>query len=241
MLRAITAMMALFALTGSAVAAVQTKSIVYKDGNVECRGFLAWDDAVQGPRPGVLVVHEWWGLDDYAKKRAEQLAELGYVALAADMYGEGKTTNHPDDARKMATEVRSNSQQWRQRALAALEVLKSQPQCDKTKLAAIGYCFGGSTAVQLAYAGTDLKAAVSFHGALIPLKDSEAKQVKSAILICHGADDPFIPATAVKAFRDSLDKNGVQYEFIAYPGVVHSFTVPGADKHGINTLKMGNT
>ncbi len=224
-------------VAGPATAAVQTKQVTYKDGNVECRGLLAWDDAVQGPRPGVLVVHEWWGLDVYAKNRAEQLAGLGYIALAADMYGDGKTTQHPDDARKMATEVRTNVDQWRRRALGALDVLKAQPQCDKTKLAAIGYCFGGSTCQQLAYAGTDLKAVVSFHGALVPAKDSEAKQIKAAIVICHGADDPFIPAMNVKAFRDALDKNGVKYEFHAYPGVVHSFTVPQADSHKISGMK----
>lgn len=237
MIRTLTIVAVLFGIAGPASAAVQTKQVTYKDGNLECRGYLAWDDAVNGPRPGVLVVHEWWGLDDYAKKRAEQLAQLGYIAFAADMYGAGKTAQHPDDARKMATEVRSTQQQWRQRALAALDVLKSQPQCDKSKLAAIGYCFGGSTALQLAYAGTDLKAVVSFHGALIPATDAEAKQIHSAILVCHGADDPFIPPMAVKAFRDTLDKNGVKYEFIAYPGVVHSFTVPGADKHNINGMK----
>src|SRR5215207_2178582 len=132
-----------------AEAAVQTKTITYKAGDLECRGHLAWDDAAQGPRPGVLVVHEWWGLDDYARKRAEQLAKLGYVAFAADMYGEGKTVKHPEEAGKMATQVRANVQQWRKRAAEALEVLKAQPQCDKTKLAALGYCFGGSTALQL--------------------------------------------------------------------------------------------
>ena len=143
---------------GVARAEIKTKEVSYQCKGVNLKGYFAWDDAVKGARPGVLVVHEWWGLNDYAKKRAEQLAQLGYVAFAADMYGEGKNTNHPDDARKMATEVRSNVEQWRQRALAALDVLKSQPQCDKTKLAAIGYCFGGSTALQLAYAGADLSA-----------------------------------------------------------------------------------
>ncbi len=134
-------------------AGVQTKKVTYKHGDLECHGFLAWDDSIDGPRPGVLVVHEWWGLNDYARSRAEQLAKLGYIALAADMYGEGKTTEHPQEAGQMAGKVRANVEDWRKRATAALDVLKSQPQCDKTKLAAIGYCFGGSTALQLAFSG----------------------------------------------------------------------------------------
>jgi dienelactone hydrolase len=227
----------LLLFSAPAGAAVQTKKVTYKHNGLECQGYLAWDDAVKGPRPGVLVVHEWWGLNDYARKRAEQLAELGYIAFAADMYGEGKTTAHPKEAGEMAGKVRANVADWRQRAAAALDVLKSQPQCDKTKLAAIGYCFGGSTALQMAFAGADLTAVVSFHGALPTPTPAEAKQVKAAILVCHGAADTFIPDKAIKDFRDALDKAGVKYEFVAYPGVVHSFTVPDADKHGIAGMK----
>ncbi len=237
MYRYLVVLAGLFLVGGSAEAAVQTKKVTYKHGNLECHGYLAWDDAIQGPRPGVLVIHEWWGLDDYARQRAEQLARLGYIALAADMYGEGKTTKHPKEAGELAGKVRASMQEWRQRAVAALEVLKSQPQCDQTRLAAIGYCFGGSTVQQLAYAGADLKAVVSFHGALTTPTAAEAKQIKAAILICHGADDSFISADAVQAFRQALDKAGVKYEFIAYPGAQHSFTVPGADAHGIKGLK----
>ena len=208
-----------------------------KHGAVELEGYLAWDDAKHGKRPGVLVVHEWWGLNEYAKSRAEQLAKLGYVAFAADMYGDGKTVDHPKDAGEMAGKVRADVAAWRKRALAALDTLKAQPQCDKTKLAAIGYCFGGSTVLQLALAGTDLKAVVSFHGALPAPTEAEAKQVKAAILVCHGADDTFIPEKAIAAFRAALDKAGTKYEFIAYPGARHSFTVADADKHGIDGLK----
>ena len=221
-----------------ASAAVQTKKITYMDGDTACHGFLAWDDAVQGPRPGVLVVHEWWGLNDYARMRAEQLAKLGYVAFAADMYGDGKVVDHPKDAGAMAGKVRANVDAWRKRALAGLEVLKSQPQCDKSKLAAIGYCFGGSTVLQLALAGTpDLQAVVSFHGALPAPSEAEAKQVKAAILVCHGANDSFIPEKAIAAFRGALDKAGVKYDFQSYSGAVHSFTVPDADKKGLAGIK----
>jgi dienelactone hydrolase len=237
MFRYLVVLAGLLLVAGSAGAAVQTKQVTYKAGGLECHGYLAWDDSVQGPRPGVLVVHEWWGLDDYARKRAAQLAQMGYIALAADMYGEGKTAGHPKEAGEMAGKVRANVDDWRKRAAAALDVLKSQPQCDRTKLAAIGYCFGGSTVLQLGFAGADLDAIVSFHGALPTPTEAEAKRIQGTILICHGAADPFIPDQAVKAFRSALDKAGVKYEFIAYPGVEHSFTVPGADKHGVKGLK----
>src|SRR5439155_19867903 len=217
----------------SAEAAVQTKKVTYKHGNLECQGYLAWDDAVQGRRPGVLLVHEWWGLNDYARQRAEQLAKLGYIAFAADMYGEGKTAQHPKEAGEMATKVRANVEDWRKRAAAALEVLKAQPQCDPRNLAAMGYCFGGSTALQLAYSGADLKAVVTFHAALPAPSEADVKRIKATILVCHGADDSFIPAQAIKAFRDALDRGKVPYEFVAYPGAVHSFTVRDAGKHGI--------
>lgn len=216
---------------------IQTKTITYQDGDVECHGYLAWDDAVEGKRSGVLVVHEWWGLNDYARSRTEQLAELGYLAFAADIYGEGRTTEHPADAGKMAGEVRANVDQWRKRAQAALDVLKSQPQCDTSKLAAIGYCFGGATALQLAYSGADLDAVVTFHGALPAATLEEAKQIQAELLINHGADDTFVDADAVAKFKKVLDDAGVVYEFIAYPGAVHSFTVPSADTVGMPGIK----
>jgi dienelactone hydrolase len=216
---------------------VQSKTIKYKHGDLECRGYLAWDDAVSGPRPGILVVHEWWGLDDYARSRADQLAKLGYIAFAADMYGEGKVAAHPEDAGKMANQVRANVEDWRKRAAEALEVLKSQPQCDKSKLGVIGYCFGGSTALQLAYSGADVQAVATFHAALPAAKPAEAKAIKAEILVCHGAADSFIPPAAIKAFRDALDNAGAKYEFVAYAGAVHSFTVPGADKHNNPGMK----
>src|SRR5271165_5503661 len=171
----------LLTFTASVHAAVQTKTIEYKQGDQVLEGFLAWDDAVAGPRPGVLVVHEWWGLNDYARGRAEQLAKAGYVAFCPDMYGAGKVVAHPKDAGEMATKVRADVGAWRKRALAGLAVLQAQPQCDKTRCAAIGYCFGGSTALQLAFAGADLRAVVSFHGALPTPTDAEVKQIKAAI------------------------------------------------------------
>ena len=236
MLRVISLFACVFVCVASVEAGVQTKKVTYKHGELECLGYLAWDDSTQGQRPGVLVVHEWWGLNDYARARAEQLAKLGYVAFAADMYGEGKTTEHPQEAGEMAGKVRTNVQDWRKRAAAALEVLKSQPQCDKTKLAAIGYC-GGSTVLQLAFSGADLKAVVSFHGALPTPKAAEVKQIKAMMLVCNGADDSFIPEAAIMAFREALDQGGAKYDFVAYRGAKHSFTVPDADKHGNPGMK----
>lgn len=237
MIRSLVAMAALTLSAGAAQAAVVTKVVEYEFDGIKLKGFLAHDDAVKEKRPGVLVVHEWWGLNEYAKDRCKKLAELGYVAFAVDMYGDGKTTEHPDDARKMATMVRENVKVWRGRAEAGLKQLKAQPNVDGDKIAAIGYCFGGSTCLQLAYAGTDLKAVATFHAALPKPTEAEAKAIKAQILVCHGDADFFIPAEAVKAFRDALDGAKTKYEFIGYKDVVHSFTVPEADKVNIKGMK----
>jgi dienelactone hydrolase len=161
-----------------------------------------------------------------------QLAEMGYVAFAADLYGEGKLIDiaHPEDAQKMAGFLRANVKTWRGRAEAALKQLTGQPNVDAAKVAAIGYCLGGSTALQLAYTGADLKAVATFHAALPTPTPEEAKAIKAKPLICHGADDKFIPDQAIAAFKAALDTAGVKYRFESFPGVVHSFTVPDADK-----------
>ncbi|HVK16209.1 MAG TPA: dienelactone hydrolase family protein [Fimbriiglobus sp.] len=219
------------AFTLPVTAATKSKEVTYSHGGKMFKGHLYWDDAGPGKRPGVLVLHEWWGLDDYAKKRAEQLAGMGYVAFAADMYGEGKLAAHPDDAKKFAGEVRSNVENWRGRARAALDVLAKDEHTDPSKLAAIGYCFGGSTALQLAYTGADLDAVVTFHAALPTPTAEQAKAVKAQVLVCHGADDKFVPEESVKKLKETLDAASVKVRVEAYPGAVHSFTVPGADKH----------
>ncbi len=218
----------ILAISPSAFGEIKTKTIDYSYGGITMKGHLAWDDSIKEKRPGVLVVHEWWGLNDYAKKRAEQLAKLGYVALAADMYGEGKATQHSEDASKMAEAVRSNIEVWRGRANAALQVLRNQPLVDNQRLAAIGYCFGGATVLQLAYSGADLKAVVSFHGPL-PVPET-TDRIKAKILILHGADDPHVPADSVQKLRAKLDQGKVPYQFISYPGAGHGFTVPEAGK-----------
>lgn len=223
-------------LASVASAAVKTKVIEYDYEGTKLKGFLAYDEAGNEKRPGVLVVHEWWGLDDYAKKRATMLAELGYVAFCPDMYGEGKVTQHPTEAREFATTVRMNLKTWQGRATAGLEVLKKQEQVDTQNLAAIGYCFGGSTALQLAYTGADLKAVVTFHAALPTPTEEQAKAIKAKILICHGADDKFIPEKAINDFKAALEKAKVKMHFESFPHAVHSFTVPEVDKKKIDGM-----
>ena len=222
---------AVLALGAAAAAAeVKTKKVEYKHGDATFVGHLAWDDAVAGKRPGVLVVHEWWGLNAHAKERAEKLAEMGYVAFACDMYGDGKLAAHPDDARKMSGEVRKNVKEWQARAAAALTVLSASEFCDADRLGAMGFCFGGSTALQLAASGAKLKAVVTFHAALPPFKDGEAKAIAAKVLICHGKDDVFISADSIAAFKAAMDAAEVSYTFEEYDGTVHSFTDVNADK-----------
>jgi dienelactone hydrolase len=232
MLRNALALAALTLASGGAPAAIVTKTIDYEFDGVKLKGFLAYDDAVTEKRPGVLVFPEWWGLNDYAKSRAKQLAGMGYVAFAADLYGDGKVIDvaHPQDAQKMATELRMNVKTWRGRAEAALKQLTALPNVDASKVGAIGYCLGGSTALQLAYSGADLKAVATFHAALPTPTADEAKAIKAKLLIAHGGDDKFISEKSIAAFKDSLGNAKVNFLFLSFPGVVHSFTVPDADK-----------
>jgi dienelactone hydrolase len=217
-------------------AEVKTRTISYEYEGVQFKGHLAWDDAIKGKRPGVLLVHEWWGLNDYARQRSEQLAKLGYVAFACDMYGEGKHTEHPREAMQFATEVRKNVAVWQGRAQAGLKVLKDQEQVDANKLAAIGYCFGGSTALQLAYTGADLKAVVTFHAALPAADAEQAKAIKAKILVCHGAADKFIPEEAAVNFREALEKAKVDYAMVYFGNATHSFSVKGIDDKKVSGL-----
>jgi dienelactone hydrolase len=234
--RFLPAILFVLSVGGFAHAEVKTKVIAYEYEGVTFKGYLAWDEAATGKRPGVLVLHEWWGLNEYARKRAEQLAGLGYVAFAGDMYGEGKTTEHPSEAGKFATAVRSNLPVWQGRAKAALKVLTDQPQVDSSKLAAIGYCFGGSTALQLAYTGADLKAVVTFHAAL-PVPDAaQAKAIRAKLLINNGAVDKFIPEETAVKFRAALEEAKVDYAMVYLGGAVHSFSVPGIDQKNVPGL-----
>jgi len=236
MTKILLALPVLFLFHLSAEAAVKSEIVTYKVGDTTFKGYLAWDDALTGKRPGVVVFPEWWGLNDYARKRTEQLAGMGYVALAADMYGDGKTTDHPKEAGAMAGAVRANTKDWEARASAALQTLRANPLVDAKKVAAIGYCFGGSTALQLCYTGADLAAAVSFHGALVVPDEKQTKAIKARLLICHGAIDTFIPEETAQKTRAALENGHVRYEMIYYGGAQHSFTNPDADKAGLQGL-----
>lgn len=223
-------------LLAPAGAEVQTRTVPYNHQGVELEGFLAWDDRFKEPRPGVLVVHEWWGLNDYARERTRQLAEQGYVAFALDMYGSGKVTSHPDQAKTWMSEIQKNVGQWVERAEAGLEVLKNQKGVDDGKLAAIGYCFGGATVMEMAYAGADVDLVASFHGSL-PVANEKAQQaIRSRILVAHGNADPFVPAERVTAFRDALEKSGADWTMMEFGGVKHSFTNPSAAQYGMEAL-----
>ncbi|MEW4488592.1 dienelactone hydrolase family protein [Thalassoglobus sp. JC818] len=226
----------LFAVLGSTLnAEVQTRRIAYEENGAQLEGVLAWDDSSDAARPGVLVVHEWWGLNDYAENRARQLAELGYIAFALDMYGKGQVTQHPQQAGEWSSQIRANSEAWRSRANAGLDILKAQPMVDQSKIAAIGYCFGGSTVLQLAYADAPVRGVVSFHGALVP--PSESDTIDASVLVCHGASDSFVPPESVQGFEAAMQKVNADYQLISYGGARHGFTNPNAGSFGIENLK----
>jgi dienelactone hydrolase len=227
----------LAAMALPALGAIQMKPVQYRDGATTCDGWVAYDDAQSGKRPGVLVIPEWWGLTDYPKSRAADLAKLGYVAFVADMYGDGKTTQDPKEAGKLAGQFYNDRKMMRQRAMAALEQLKKQPQTDTTKVAAIGYCFGGTVALELARGGAPLKGVVSFHGGLGTPSPAAAGQIKANILICAGGADSFVPDEEVEAFKQEMRKAKANCELITYGGAHHAFTNPEADRHGIPNIK----
>jgi dienelactone hydrolase len=228
-------------LASTVQAKIMTKTISYQHDGVNLEGFLAYDDSLKGKRPAVLVVHEWWGLNDYVRSRAEQLASMGYVAFALDMYGKGKVTQHPSQAGEWMAQVRSNVYQWQQRALAGLEVLRKDPRTDVDRIAAIGYCFGGATVQQLAYSGADIRGVVSFHGSLLLPMSEQIQKVKAKILICHGAADPFTKLGEIEQYISAMERSGLDYQMIIYGGARHGFTNPGADKIGMDALKYSNS
>jgi dienelactone hydrolase len=216
----------------TAHAAVQGKEVNYSANGTTLKGYVAYDDAVKGKRPGILVIHEWWGHNEYARRRARMFAEQGYTALALDMYGDGKQAHHPDDAGKFASEVSKNAVLAKARFDAAYNLLSKEDTVDASKIAAVGYCFGGSVALNMARIGEPLKAVVSFHGGLATDHPAEAGKVKARIASFTGEEDPMIPAAQVAAFRQEMDKAGVSYKVVTYPGAKHAFTNPDADKYG---------
>ncbi len=225
------------ALAASADAKVKTKEIAYKQGDTALQGFLAWDDAAKEKRPGVLVVHEWWGHNQHARNQAIRLAKAGYVGFALDMYGKGKVTTHPQDAKAFVMEATKDPQVIAARFDAALDVLKKQPQVEADKIGVIGYCFGGGVALNMARAGEDLDGVATFHASLAPSgPPAQPGKVKAHILVLTGGADPNIPKDQVEAFEKEMKDAGVDAKVIVYPNAKHSFTNPDADKAGIPGL-----
>jgi dienelactone hydrolase len=212
--------------------AIQTEEVTYSSGTTPLKGFLAYPANLQGKRPGVLVVHEWWGLNDYTRYRAKKLAELGYVALALDMYGEGKSTDHPKDATEWMTALMSNREEGAKRFEAGKALLAANPHVDPTKIAAIGYCMGGAVILNMVRTGEDLPVVAVFHANLATDTPLQPGAYKGKILVAAGAADPFVPPEQVSAFRQEMDAAGANYELVEYPGVKHGFTNPGATELG---------
>jgi dienelactone hydrolase len=207
---------------------IHTERVEYKHGDTVLEGFLAYDEGTADKRPGVLIVHEWTGMNPYVEKRAEQLAKMGYVAFALDMYGKGVRAKDAKEAASLAGKYKGDRKLMRTRAQAGLDVLTQQSRTDPKRVAAIGYCFGGTTVLELARAGTEINGVVSFHGDLATPSPEDAKNIKAKVLVCHGADDPFVPPDVVSKFEDEMRKGGVDWQLIAYGNAVHSFTNPGA-------------
>jgi dienelactone hydrolase len=221
-------LLVLLACARGAEAKVVTETIEYKEGETTLEGLLAYDDAADGPRPGVLVIHEWMGLGAYETRRAQELAALGYVALAADIYGKGVRPQSREEAGKEAGKYRADRALMRARARAGLEALRAQKRVDPARCAAIGYCFGGGCALELARSGADLAAVVSFHGNLDTPRPEDAKSVKAKVLVCHGADDPFVKPEQVAAFEAEMRAAHVDWQLVLFGGAVHSFSNPAA-------------
>ena len=232
MIRMIGAVCFLFAIVGSAHGEIRGVPVEYSAGGTTMKGYLAYDDGFSGKRPGILVVHEWWGHDEYARRRARMLAELGYVALAVDMYGEGKQAHHPDDAGKFSGEIRKNMDLGRERFLAARKVLQEHKFTDPGRIGAVGYCFGGSVVLQMARDGMDLGGVASFHGGLTTDAPAKPGAVKAKVFVATGAEDKFIPPDQVEAFEKEMKAAGADFRLVSYPGALHSFTNPDADANG---------
>lgn len=207
-------------------------NISYQLDSLTMSGYVVYDENIAGKRPAVLVVHEWWGLNDYAKKRARELAGLGYIAMAVDMYGNGRQADNPTDAGNLAMPFYQNPAMAKTHFEAALNKLKEYPETDPANIAGIGYCFGGGVLLNIARMGEPLKGLVSFHGSLVGTP-ADKNLLKAKILVCHGDDDKFVPATEVQTFKKQMDSIGADYIFKSYPGATHAFTNPAATEMGL--------
>ena len=216
---------------------LKEENISYNADSITMNGYVVYDENKEGPRPAVLVVHEWWGLNDYAKMRARELAKLGYIAMAVDMYGSGKQADNPDSALTLAMPFYTNPQMAKTRFDAAFAKLKTYPQADAAKVGAIGYCFGGAQVLNMAKLGDDLKGVVSFHGNL-NVVPANKDLLKAEILVCHGAADPMVLTAEVDLFKKQMDSIGAKYAVKSYEGALHAFTNPNATALG-EKFKLG--
>lgn len=224
-----TSALALGLVLPARAAAVLHKQIVdYRQGGAVLSGYLAYDDSIPGSLPAVLVFHHWMGIDQYIMDRTEQLARMGYVAFAADIYGKGVKPKDNKEAAALSGTFRNDRQLMRARAQAALDTLRRMARVDSKRIAAIGYCFGGGVALELARSGADLAGVVSFHGTLDTPRPEDAKNIKGKILVLQGADDPVAPDSQIVKFEDEMRKAGVDYQIVLYGGAVHSFSMPAA-------------
>ena len=218
-------------MSTAASADIQRRLIEYQDQTgTKLTGALYYDDTIEGARPGVIVVHEWWGRNRYAERRARMLAEQGYAAFALDMYGVDRPTEDPAEAARYAAPFRADPSLFRTRARAGLRIMSAQPEVDRTRVGVIGFCFGGTTALELAYASPEIRVAVCFHGTLTLPSDEDAKNLRATILVCNGAADPMVPMAQRNAFVERMEAIGADSMFVEYAGALHAFTNPDADR-----------
>jgi len=227
-MRYVIALLPVIFLSGAAFGDIRTESVEYSDGETVLKGCFAYDDSSDAERPAVLVIHEWWGLNDFARAKARELAEAGYLAFACDMYGRGETTDSPERAAQLAGALRAEPALLRKRAAAALAALKGHRLADSQRTAAIGFSFGGGAALELARSGADVDGVVSFHGDLDTGEGAEAGKVKAAVLVLHGGDDPHVSDADLKSFMDEMRAAGADWQVNIYGGAVHGFTSPAA-------------
>ena len=234
-MKTIVALFAMLVMTTGAIGGVKTEVVEYKEGDAVLQGYLSYDPSIAGKRPAVLIIHDWLGVSEYQKSRAEQLAALGYIALAADIYGKGVRPANAQEASAAAGKFYADRQLYRARARAGLDFLMGRPEADPSRVAVIGYCFGGAGALELARSGAPLKGVVTFHGSLTTPTPADAKNIKAKVLVLHGADDPYVKQEDVKAFMDEMRNAGVDWQLVQYSGAVHSFT----DKRAGNDNSKG--
>lgn len=221
----------LLLLAATAAAEIRTKTIEYRDGPTLLEGFMAWNDSMSSRRPGVLIVHQWMGLGEFEQEKAKEIAALGYVAFAVDIYGKGVRPKTPDEARKLSSKYKGDRLLYRRRLQVALRQLLVSEHVDFKRVGAIGFCFGGTGVLELARSGAPIQGVVSFHGGLATPTPQDAKNIKAKVLVLHGADDPHVPEKEVLAFmKEMRDAKVVDWQFVAYGGAVHAFTDPRADR-----------